>query len=62
MNTRKTGVQGEVLAREYLKSKGYKILKENFRCPVGEIDLIVSKDNLVVFVEVKARENEKKQG
>lgn len=59
MNTRKIGVQGEVIAREYLKKKGYTILKENFRCPLGEIDLIVSRGNLVVFVEVKSRENEK---
>ena len=58
MNTRETGVRGEVTAREYLKKKGYKILKENFRCPIGEIDLIARLGKVVVFVEVKARDNE----
>ncbi|RJQ30210.1 MAG: YraN family protein, partial [Peptococcaceae bacterium] len=35
-----TGRQGEEIAADYLKSKGYRILKRNYRCRLGEIDLI----------------------
>ncbi len=38
-----------------MKSNGYKILKRNFRCTSGEIDIVAKKGDLVVFVEVKAR-------
>lgn len=51
------GKLGEAKATEYLKSKGYKILVQNFKTKIGEIDIIASKDNFVVFVEVKARKN-----
>jgi putative endonuclease len=36
-------------------AKGYRILAKRFRTPVGEIDLVVRRRNLLVFVEVKAR-------
>jgi len=38
-----------------LKEKGYSILKCNFNCSFGEIDIIAQKGDLTVFVEVKAR-------
>jgi putative endonuclease len=53
------GSQGEKAAGDYLKSKGYKIVERNYRCKLGEIDLIAEKDNIVVFVEVKTRSNDK---
>ncbi|MBF0557733.1 MAG: YraN family protein [Nitrospirae bacterium] len=49
------GRKGEDIAAEYLKAKGYKILHRNFRTPVGEADIIVSDNDVLVFVEVKAR-------
>lgn len=55
MNTRKFGIIGEKIAQDYLRSKGYKILKYNFYTKMGEIDIIVQKENWIVFVEVKTR-------
>ena len=46
---------GENLAKEYLVSKGYVILENNFRTPHGELDLIAEKGGVLVFVEVKTR-------
>lgn len=49
------GAWGESLAGEYLKKKRYKIIATNYRCRYGEIDLIVSNRQYLVFVEVKLR-------
>ena len=51
------GQEGEQLATDYLKKKGWKILERNYRSSRSEIDLIASKDDLLVFVEVKMRTN-----
>ena len=49
------GKKGEDLAADYLVSKEYKILERNWRFGKGEVDLICSKANYAVFVEVKTR-------
>lgn len=49
---------GEDLARERLKGLGYRILKTNYRCPLGEIDLVARDGDVLVFVEIKTRRNE----
>lgn len=49
------GKQGETLAEQYLNGLAYKTLYRNWRCPKGEIDLIVTDDQSIVFVEVKTR-------
>ena len=49
------GSFGEALARDYLISKGYKILNMNFRNKFGEIDIICKKNNLLIFCEIKSR-------
>ena len=49
------GRAGEVKSAEYLKKKGYKILKTNYKTAIGEIDLIAEDNEYVVFVEVKTR-------
>jgi putative endonuclease len=49
------GYLGESIAAAFLKNKGYSILERNYRTPHGEIDLIVSQDKLIAFVEVKTR-------
>ena len=50
-----TAVQGEELATNFLKKKGYKIIDRNFRKGYGEIDIIAIKSKILVFVEVKTR-------
>jgi len=42
-------------AANYLKLKGYSILKRNFRSPFGEIDIIATDKGYICFIEVKAR-------
>jgi putative endonuclease len=54
---RAVGNSAEDLAATYLKKKGYKILERNFTIRGGEIDLIATKDNKLIFIEVKARHN-----
>ena len=49
------GKEGELLAERYLQKKGYKIVERNYRCAVGELDLIVLDRRVIVFVEVKTR-------
>ena len=49
------GQKGEDIAADYLKEKGYKILHRNFKTPVGEADMIIADDDILVFVEVKTR-------
>lgn len=52
-----TGQKGEALAAELLEGKGFEILERNYRIGKAEIDLVVRKDGLLVFVEVKTRTN-----
>jgi len=49
------GREGEFLAAEYLKQHGIKVVAQNFRCPIGEIDLIGRDGKTIVFVEVRSR-------
>ena len=46
------GHWGERLAAEYLQKKRYRIVGANYRCRMGEIDLIAEKGKFLVFVEV----------
>ncbi|MBF0571389.1 MAG: YraN family protein [Candidatus Omnitrophica bacterium] len=57
MSNKTLGKHGENLAREYLKTQGYKILDENFRNKMGEIDLIAQDGKTICFVEVKTRQS-----
>lgn len=47
------GKRGEAIAREHLQKQGYAILVNNFRCKLGEIDIIAQDKHIVVFVEVR---------
>lgn len=53
-----TGKKGESLAADYLKKNGYEILEKNFRCSLGEIDMIARDQEGLVFLEVKTRKSE----
>ena len=46
------------MAAEYLVSKGYEIVIRNYRFKHSEIDLIVRKNDWLVFVEVKTRSSQ----
>ena len=56
MSNKTLGNYGEFLARQYLKAQGYRILEENFRNKLGEIDLIAQDGKTICFVEVKTRQ------
>ncbi len=49
------GQRAESLAAAYLEERGYAILARNWRRPEGELDLVVGKEGLCVFVEVRSR-------
>ncbi len=49
------GKLGEENAAAFLVENGYKILEQNYRFKKSEIDLICSRNNLLIFVEVKTR-------
>lgn len=49
------GRKNEALAENFLKKKGYKIIERNYSNHLGEIDIIVAKKDILVFVEVKFR-------
>lgn len=50
-----TGRLGENIARKHLVSKNYKIITSNFKTKFGEIDIVASTGNVLVFVEVKLK-------
>ena len=52
------GAQGEKLAARHLRRNGYRIVARNFRCPLGEIDLIALGRGELCFVEVKTRQSD----
>ncbi len=57
MNKRRTGTRYEQIAADYLKQQEYQIICANYRCRMGEIDLICRDGRYLVFVEVKYRAN-----
>jgi putative endonuclease len=46
---------GERIAADFLSQNGYQILETNYRCPVGEIDIIARHEDTLVFIEVRAK-------
>lgn len=50
-----TGKEGEKIAAAFLKKNGYRISEINFRCVLGEIDIIARDRGELVFIEVKTR-------
>lgn len=54
-NRRAQGTKGENLARTLLEEKGYRFIVGNYNCRWGEIDLVMSDRDTLVFVEVRTR-------
>ena len=52
---KRIGNEGENIAATELTRRGCRIIERNFRCRIGEIDIIAEKDGILIFVEVKAR-------
>lgn len=58
-NRRQTlGAEGERAAEQHLRRARYTILERNYRCPLGEVDLVALDGRTVVFIEVKTRSGE----
>ncbi|MGI6021385.1 MAG: YraN family protein [Lachnospiraceae bacterium] len=55
VNKRKIGSVYEDKASEYLIALGYRIVERNFRCRLGEIDIVAFDGDVLVFAEVKYR-------
>jgi putative endonuclease len=53
---RDLGVAGERRAVWHYRLRGYTIVERNYRCPRGEIDLVVRRGRTTAFVEVKTRQ------
>jgi putative endonuclease len=54
-NSKTIGALGEGIAQNYLLKKGYELITTNYHIPGGEVDIIVKKNDILVFVEVKTR-------
>ncbi|OGP87263.1 MAG: YraN family protein [Deltaproteobacteria bacterium RBG_19FT_COMBO_43_11] len=52
-----TGKEGEKIAAAFLKKNGYRISDINFRCPLGEVDIVAQENKEIVFIEVKTRKS-----
>lgn len=56
-SNKETGILGEEMAANFLISRGYRIVEQNFRCKGGEVDIIAQDpgDKSLLFIEVKTR-------
>ncbi len=57
-SNKEVGSKGEKEAAAFLKKSGYKILKMNYTCKLGEIDIVALEKQTLVFVEVKVRHSD----
>lgn len=57
ITTQEAGRQAEARAENYLLKKGFSTVNRNYSWKTGEIDLIMEKKDLLVFVEVRLRQN-----
>ncbi len=59
-NTRAAGRTGEELARKHLEKRGFVTICTNYTCRGGEVDIILTKGEYIVFAEVKMRRETQK--
>lgn len=55
--TQEAGRQAELAAEKFLNDQGFKLINRNFAFKTGEIDLIMARQALLIFVEVRMRRN-----
>lgn len=55
LSKKSKGSAGEEFTAKFLKRRGFTILKRNFSCKTGEIDIIAQNHKYIIFVEVKTR-------
>lgn len=55
MATGRTGARGEDAAADAYRRRGYRIVARNWRCRIGELDLVAERRGVLVFCEVKSR-------
>ncbi len=55
MNTQLRGAEAEARAQQYLEQRGLKLVTRNWRCPGGELDLVMRDRDTLVLVEVRKR-------
>ena len=56
-NKRIVGSFYEQRIQAYLVTQGYLVLQMNYRCKIGEIDIIAKENDYIIFIEVKYRKN-----
>ena len=56
---RQLGQWGESLVAEDLRRRGWTVAATNFRCRMGEIDIVAENGTFLIFVEVKLRKNDR---
>lgn len=57
MTGKSKGTEAEAAICHFLLQQGLKLIEKNYRCAGGEIDLIMQEHDMVVFIEVRLREN-----
>ena len=57
MSNKTIGKLGEDIAAKFLTRRGYTILYRNWRCMLGEIDIVAQDKDFIVFVEIKTRKS-----
>lgn len=58
-NRKHLGAFGERIAKEHLEKHGYEILECNYRCSIGEIDIVARDGDYLVFTEVRTKKDRK---
>lgn len=59
IGTLATGLASEKLALEFLHQHGFELVTRNYRCKAGELDIIAFDKQVLVFVEVRYRKDER---
>ncbi len=57
-----SGEQAEQIAHDYLKAKGLRLIEANYRCRVGELDLVMLDGQVLVIIEVRYRKSSRIAG
>lgn len=58
-STRQAGDEAETMVASWLIDQGYKVVCRNFRCRIGELDIIATEGAALVFVEVRSRASDR---